>query len=211
MGDPSNAKSDPSTRSPIILNARRKTVEGRMEFRKTSIPEILIITPKVFEDSRGFLLETFRAESYAEAGIRGPFLQDNHSGSRRGVLRGLHYQIRHPQGKIVRVAAGEIFDVAVDLRRGSSTFGQWVGQILSSENKLQLWIPIGFAHGFYVLSDWADVQYKASDYYAPEGERTLRWNDPALGIHWPLLDGQPPILSEKDAEGKPLSEAELFE
>ncbi len=181
-----------------------------MEFRPSRIPDVLILSPKVCSDSRGFFLETFREKEFNASGIAGPFVQDNHTGSKRDVLRGLHYQIRQPQGKIVRAAAGKIFDVAVDLRRGSATFGRWVGEILSEENKLQIWIPIGFAHGFYVLSDWAEVLYKSTDYYAPESECTLLWNDPALGIAWPLSGGVSPILSEKDSKGKRLSESELF-
>jgi dTDP-4-dehydrorhamnose 3,5-epimerase len=181
-----------------------------MEFRPTNIPDVLIISPKVFGDERGSFMETFREDLFSASGISGPFVQDNQTRSRQGVLRGLHYQIRQPQAKLVRAVAGEIFDVAVDLRRRSATFGQWVGEILSEENKLQIWIPGGFAHGFYVLSDWAEVLYKASDYYAPDSERTIVWNDPALGIAWPLINGRPPILSEKDACGKHLPEAELY-
>jgi dTDP-4-dehydrorhamnose 3,5-epimerase len=168
-----------------------------MAFEQTAIPDVLVFKPIVFGDKRGFFLETFRADLFSRSGIPGPFVQDNHSGSQKGILRGLHYQIRQGQGKLVR--------------RSSPTFGRWVGVLLSAENKLQVWIPIGFAHGFYVLSDWADVIYKSTDYYAPEWERTLRWNDPALEIGWPLLDGLAPLVSEKDSLGKLLSEAELFE
>jgi dTDP-4-dehydrorhamnose 3,5-epimerase len=182
-----------------------------MAFEQTDIPEVLVFQPKVFGDERGFSLETFRANVFAEAGISAPFVQDNHSGSRQGILRGLHYQIRRGQGKLVHAVVGEVFDVAVDLRRSSSTFGRWVGVMLSAENKKQVWIPPGFAHGFYVLSEWAEFIYKMTDYYAPEWERSLRWDDPALRIEWPLLNGQAPILSERDAHGKLLSEAELFE
>jgi dTDP-4-dehydrorhamnose 3,5-epimerase len=182
-----------------------------MGFEQTSIPDVLIFQPRVFGDERGFFLETFRSDVFARSGIPGPFVQDNHSGSQQGVLRGLHYQIHHGQGKLVRVVAGRIFDVAVDLRRSSPTFGHWVGVFLSSESKQQVWIPIGFAHGFYVLSEWAELVYKTTDYYYPECERSLRWNDPALGIEWPLVDGRQPILSERDAHGKLLSEAELFD
>ncbi|MGB7538426.1 MAG: dTDP-4-dehydrorhamnose 3,5-epimerase [Anaerolineales bacterium] len=181
-----------------------------MEFRATTIPDVKIVSLIVFDDDRGFFMESFKEDLFSAAGITGPFVQDNHTRSKLGVLRGLHYQIRQPQGKLVRVAAGKIFDVAVDLRRSSATFGRWVGEILSEENKLQIWVPKGFAHGFYVLSEWAEVLYKASDYYSPESERTLLWNDPDLAIEWPLLNGQPPILSGKDASGKRLSEAELF-
>ncbi len=182
-----------------------------MVFDRTVIPDVLIFKPTVFGDERGFSLETFRADVFARSGISGPFVQDNHSGSAQGVLRGLHYQIRHGQGKLVRAVAGEIFDVAVDLRRSSSTFGRWVGVSLSAENRQQVWVPIGFAHGFYVLSEWAEVLYKTTDYYTPEWERTLMWNDPALGIEWPLLMGQAPVLSERDSHGKLLSEADLYE
>jgi dTDP-4-dehydrorhamnose 3,5-epimerase len=182
-----------------------------MPFERTDIPEVLIFQPLVSSDERGYFFETYRADVFALSGITGPFVQDNHSGSQQGILRGLHYQIRQGQGKLVRVVAGEIFDVAVDLRRSSSTFRRWVGVLLSAENKLQVWIPVGFAHGFYVLSEWSEVVYKTTDYYAPEWERTLQWNDPALGIKWPLLNGQAPVLSEKDSHGKSLSEAELFE
>jgi dTDP-4-dehydrorhamnose 3,5-epimerase len=182
-----------------------------MESHSTTIADVLVITPDIISDERGFFLESFRQEEYRAMGIPGPFVQDNHSGSKRGVLRGLHYQILRPQGKLVRVVAGEVFDVAVDLRKSSPTFGKWIGEYLSAENARQLWIPPGCAHGFYVRSPWADLLYKATDYYVPEGDRTLRWDDPALGIRWPFLDGAPPILSEKDNLGKLLSEAELFE
>jgi len=182
-----------------------------MEFERTTIPDVIVLQPKVFGDERGFFMETFRADDFAASGITESFVQDNHSGSQQGILRGLHYQIRQAQGKLVRAVAGEIFDAVVDLRRSSPTFGRWVGVLLSAKNKKQLWIPPGFAHGFYVLSEWAEVVYKATDYYAPEWERSLLWNDPALGIEWPLLDGRPPVLSEKDSHGKLLSEAELFD
>ena len=182
-----------------------------MEFVATSIPDVILIRPKVFGDERGFFLETFRADLFAEAGIQATFVQDNHSGSQRGVLRGLHYQTRQTQGKLVRVVRGEIFDVAVDLRRSSPTFGKWAGMSLSAEEKQMLWVPPGFAHGFYVTSERAEIVYKATDYYAPEWERSLLWNDPALGIRWPLVNDQPPALSAKDAEGKTLAETPLFE
>lgn len=182
-----------------------------MKFSPASIQDIIIIQPQVFGDERGFFMETYRAQRFAEHGIPTDFVQDNHSGSRQGTLRGLHYQIRQPQGKLVRVVAGEIFDVAVDLRRHSPTFGRWEGIHLSAQNKLQVWIPPGFAHGFYVLSEWAEVVYKTTSYYAPEWERTLLWNDPEVGIRWPLLGDQPPIISAKDAQGKPLRQAEVFE
>jgi dTDP-4-dehydrorhamnose 3,5-epimerase len=182
-----------------------------MKFIPTNIPEVILIEPKVFEDVRGFFFETYRQDEFSGTGINTNFVQENHSGSRKGVLRGLHYQIQQPQGKMVRAVSGEIFDVVVDIRRNSSTFGQSVGIILSAENKFQLWVPAGFAHGFYVLSEKAEVTYKVTDYYAPQWERSLLWNDPQLGIHWPLINGQPPSLSAKDAIGKTLAEAELFE
>lgn len=182
-----------------------------MKFSSTAIPGLIVIEPRVFEDDRGFFMETFQEQKFAEAGIQADFVQDNHSGSRKGTLRGLHYQIQQSQGKLVRAVAGEIFDVAVDLRRSSSTFGQWDGLVLSSQNKKQLWIPRGFAHGFLVLSDWAEVVYKATDYYAPQWERTLLWNDPQIAIAWPELEGIQPLLSAKDLQGKLLEEAEVFE
>jgi len=182
-----------------------------MKVIPTSIPEVLLIKPRVFEDERGFFMETYHARRYEEAGIPAVFVQENHSGSQRGVLRGLHYQVRHTQGKLVRAAFGEVFDVAVDLRKSSPTFGKWVGERLSAENRHQLWIPPGFAHGFYVLSDWAEVVYKVTNFYAPEWDRTLRWDDPEIGIEWPLVDGKEPILSTKDAKGVPMNASELFE
>jgi dTDP-4-dehydrorhamnose 3,5-epimerase len=182
-----------------------------MEFEHTDIPGVIILKPQVFGDERGFFMETFRSDLCAIAGIAGPFVQDNHSGSQQSTLRGLHYQIRQAQGKLIRTVAGNIFDVAVDLRRSSPTLGRWTGVLLSAENKKQLWIPPGFAHGFYVLSEWAEVVYKSTDYYAPEWERILLWNDPALGIAWPLLPGQLPVLSEKDSLGIPFAQADLFE
>ena len=181
-----------------------------MQLTPLTIPDVVVIEPKVFQDDRGFFLETFQAEKYRAAGITAPLVQDNHSGSRRGVLRGLHYQIRKPQGKLVSAIVGEVFDVAVDLRRSSPTFGRWVGVTLSSQNHRQIWVPPGFAHGFYVLSEWAEITYKVTDFYDPQGERTLIWNDPQVGIHWPLPDDQKPILSPKDAQGLPLSGADLF-
>jgi dTDP-4-dehydrorhamnose 3,5-epimerase len=175
----------------------------------TSIPDILIFEPRVFGDERGFFLESWNARDFCNAaGSDIRFVQDNHSRSRRGVLRGLHYQIKQPQGKLVRVASGRVFDVAVDLRKSSPTFGRWTGAELSSENHRQLWIPAGFAHGFLVLSDSADFLYKTTDYYAPEHERSVAWNDPAVGIGWPA--GVVPVLSAKDTAGIPLHEAEVF-
>ena len=175
----------------------------------TEIPDVLILEPKVFGDARGFFFESFNARDFALAtGLSVDFVQDNHSKSAQGVLRGLHYQIQHPQGKLVRVVQGEVFDVAVDLRRASPTFGRWVGEHLSAENKRQLWVPPGFAHGFVVLSDSAEFLYKTTDYWYPEHERSLLWNDPAIGIDWPL-QGQP-LLAAKDAAAAPLAQAQVF-
>jgi dTDP-4-dehydrorhamnose 3,5-epimerase len=179
-----------------------------MDVRETSLSGVLVIEPRVFSDTRGFFLETFSAERYAEKGIRGPFVQDNWSHSVRGTLRGLHYQIQQSQGKLVQVMNGEIFDVAVDLRQDSPTFGQWEAEILSAENKKQFFIPPGFAHGFLVLSETADFVYKCTDYYAPEHDRTLLWNDKTVGINWPGVEDL--ILSEKDKSGAPLENAECF-
>lgn len=180
-----------------------------MKFTPLSIPEILLITPKVFRDERGFFFESWQQQVFADAGIRADFVQDNHSRSIKNVLRGLHYQIRQPQGKLIRVIVGEVFDVAVDLRRSSPTFGKWAGAVLSAENFQMLWIPPGFAHGFLVLSDIAEFVYKATDFYAPQYERTIRWNDPQIQIDWPL-QGQTPILSTKDADGAAFQNAEVF-
>ncbi len=175
----------------------------------TAIPEVLIFEPAVFGDARGFFFESWNRKAFAKAvGRDVEFLQDNHSASALGVLRGLHYQVKQPQGKLVRVVAGEVFDVAVDLRRSSPTFGRWVGERLSAQNKRMMWVPEGFAHGFLVLSESAEFLYKTTDYYAPEHERTLLWNDPALGIAWPLAGA--PILKPKDAAGTPLANAESF-
>lgn len=182
-----------------------------MEFKVTKFPDVIVVQPEVYGDDRGFFMETYRAEDFAKAGITGSFVQDNHSGSVQGTLRGLHYQIRQPQGKLVQVVSGEIFDVAVDLRRSSPFFGKWVGEILSAENKRQLWIPAGFAHGFYVLSEWAGVIYKVTDYYSPEWDRTILWNDSDIGIDWPLIESSQLRVSEKDSNGLPLKEAEVFD
>lgn len=180
-----------------------------MQVIATNIPEILIFEPKVFGDDRGFFFESFNQHAFEQAtGIRPSFVQDNHSRSASNVLRGLHYQIRQPQGKLVRVTAGEVFDVAVDLRRSSATFGKWVGVHLSAENKRQMWVPPGFAHGFLVLSDFAEFLYKTTDFYAPEHERCLRWDDPDIGIDWPLTGA--PLLSGKDRQGLLLAMAEVF-
>ena len=184
-----------------------------MKITSTSLPEVLILEPKVFGDSRGFFMESYNRRAFNEAvGHDVEFVQDNHSRSTQGVLRGLHYQLPpHAQGKLVRVVQGAVFDVAVDVRRGSPTFGKWDGVELSAENHRQLWIPPGFAHGFYTLSETADLLYKVTDYYAPEWDRTLIWNDPQVNIAWPLIDGQPPVQSAKDAQGRPFSQAEVFE
>jgi dTDP-4-dehydrorhamnose 3,5-epimerase len=182
-----------------------------MLFELTKIPDIVLIQPQIFGDERGFFMETYQAQKFGAAGLPFIFVQDNHSGSQHGTLRGLHYQLRQPQGKVFRVIAGEVFDVAVDLRRWSPTFCQWVGVILSAQNKTQIWVPPGFAHGFYVLSEWAEVIYKTTDYYAPQWERTLLWNDPALKITWPIPDGEEPILSPKDKIGNSLQTAEIYE
>jgi dTDP-4-dehydrorhamnose 3,5-epimerase len=175
----------------------------------TSIPSVLIIEPRVFGDTRGFFFESFNQRAFNQAtSLDVNFVQDNHSRSSKGVLRGLHYQIQQPQGKLVRVVRGSVFDVTVDLRKSSPTFGQWVGVELTEDNHCQLWIPPGFAHGFYVLSDSADFLYKTTDYYAPEFECSLIWNDPTIGIEWPL--NTQPIISAKDAQGKKLADAEVF-
>jgi dTDP-4-dehydrorhamnose 3,5-epimerase len=175
----------------------------------TAIPDVLVIEPGVFGDARGFFFESWNRRAFAElVGRDVEFVQDNHSASARGVLRGLHYQVRQPQGKLVRVVAGEVFDVAVDLRRASATFGRWVAERLSAENHRMMWVPAGFAHGFLVLSERAEFLYKTTDYYAPQHERTLLWNDPALGIPWPL-SGEP-VLKPKDAAGARLTDAETF-
>ena len=180
-----------------------------MKVTETAIPDVLIIEPRVFGDERGFFYESYNEKALAEkAGISQYFVQDNHSRSAKNVLRGLHYQIQQPQGKLVRVVVGEVFDVAVDLRRSSKTFGQWVGINLSAENKQQFWVPAGFAHGFVVLSEYAEFLYKTTDYYAPEYERCVRWDDPDVAIAWPLT-GEP-VLSAKDQAGKSLQLAEVF-
>jgi len=179
-----------------------------MNILSTPLAGVQIIEPRVFGDDRGFFYESWNVRAFAAAGIPDTFVQDNHSRSARNVLRGLHYQLKQPQGKLVRVVLGEVYDVAVDLRRSSSTFGQWAGATLSSKNKRMFWIPPGFAHGFLVTSEYAEFVYKATDYYAPEHERTLAWDDPMLEVDWPVV-GQP-ILSEKDAKGVRLAEAETY-
>lgn len=181
-----------------------------MRFSPTSLPDVVVIDPIVFRDERGFFMETWRRSEFVDAGIAAEFVQDNHSRSVKHTLRGLHYQIEHPQGKLVRATFGEVFDVAVDVRRSSPSFGRWVGEVLSAENKRMLWIPPGFAHGFYVLSDVAEVQYKCTDYYSPMHERCIRWDDPAIGIQWPLIDSKP-VLSRKDESGALLERAEVFD
>ena len=182
-----------------------------MKITNTKLPGIMLVEPKVFEDERGFFFESYHKRLFDEQEISLEFVQDNHSRSKQGALRGLHYQIRQPQGKLVRVILGEIFDVAVDLRKSSPTFGQWMGLYISSKNKKQLYIPPGFAHGFYVVSEWAEVLYKATDYYAPQWERTLLWNDPQINVSWPLLEGKQPILSSKDVAGTQFDQAEVYE
>lgn len=178
--------------------------------KPTAIPEVLVLEPKVFGDARGFFFESFNARDFAQAtGLTVEFVQDNHSKSAKGVLRGLHYQIAHAQGKLVRVVQGEVFDVAVDLRRSSPTFGRWVGERLSADNHKQMWVPPGFAHGFVVLSESAEFLYKTTDYWYPEHERSLLWNDPAIGIDWPI-EGQPQ-LAAKDAAAALLAQAECFD
>jgi len=182
-----------------------------MNILPTDIPDIWIIEPQVFSDPRGFFMETYHLKKLQALGLDAVFVQDNHSGSMQGTLRGLHYQIKHTQGKLVRVIRGEVYDVAVDLRRHSPTFGRWVGASLSADNRRMMWVPPGFAHGFYTVSAWAELLYKVTDFYAPEWDRTLIWNDPAVGIDWPLVGGQPPILSAKDQLGKRLIDAETFD
>lgn len=182
-----------------------------MKVLPTNLPDVLIFEPTVHGDHRGYFMETWRADRFAEhAGDLG-FVQDNQSSSSRGVLRGLHYQIRRPQGKLVRVISGRVFDVAVDLRRSSPTFGQWAGVELSADNRRLVWVPPGFGHGFYVLSDLAEFVYKCTDFYAPEHERVIRFDDPQIGVEWPLLDGVETVLSDKDRAGVALGEADLFD
>ena len=181
-----------------------------MKFIPTPLPGVLLVEPKIFQDERGFFLESYQKKHFSEAGIPFDFVQDNHSKSCQGVLRGLHYQIKQPQGKMLRVVVGEIYDVAVDLRKTSPSFGKWFGTHLSAENKKMLWVPPGFAHGFYVTSPEAELIYKATDYYAPQWERTIVWNDPQVNIEWPVRD-ELPILSAKDEAGNLFSAAEVYE
>ncbi|MGY3727795.1 MULTISPECIES: dTDP-4-dehydrorhamnose 3,5-epimerase [Cobetia] len=169
-----------------------------MNFEKLAIPDVVLLTPQKFGDERGFFMETFRQSEFVEHCGDYTFVQDNHSKSRQGILRGLHYQLKQPQGKLVRVTQGEVYDVAVDMRKSSPTFGQWVGAHLSEDNQQMLWVPPGFAHGFYVISETAEFQYKCTDYYAPGDEYSLKWNDPSVGVEWPLVNGEAPLLSTKD-------------
>ena len=172
-----------------------------MNFKPTRLAEVVLIEPKVFEDPRGFFMETWEARKFAAGGISAQFVQDNHSSSSQWVLRGLHYQLRQTQGKLVRVTHGEVFDVAVDVRRSSPTFGQWVGEYLSAANRRMMWVPAGFAHGFLVMSEKVEFLYKCTDFYDPGSERTLLWNDPAIGVAWPLPAAVTPIVSDKDRQG----------
>lgn len=189
-----------------LTDSELKTI---MQIQKTAIPDVLIIEPKIFGDDRGFFFESYNQREFVElTGQKKEFVQDNHSKSAKNVLRGLHYQVQQPQGKLVRIISGEVFDVAVDIRRQSPTFGKWVGITLSEKNRRQLWIPEGFAHGFVVMSDSAECLYKTTDYYAPQYERTILWNDPSLKIEWPLAGA--PLLSEKDKAGCMFNDAEMF-
>ncbi|MFT7558371.1 MAG: dTDP-4-dehydrorhamnose 3,5-epimerase [Flavobacteriales bacterium] len=181
-----------------------------MKFISTAIPEVKILEPQVFGDTRGFFMETFRVSEFNEHCGEQVFVQENHSSSSQGILRGMHYQIHNPQGKLVRVVSGSVFDVAVDMRQSSATFGQWVGVELSAQNKRQLWVPEGFAHGFYVTSESAEFVYKCTNYYTPEHERLLNWNEPKVAIEWPLVVGQEPLLSAKDCDGKSWDNLEFF-
>jgi dTDP-4-dehydrorhamnose 3,5-epimerase len=182
-----------------------------MKFVRTDIPEVVLIEPRVFADERGFFMESYQARKFAKAGIAADFVQDNYSHSTQATLRGLHYQIRHAQGKLIWVVVGEIYDVVVDIRRSSPTFGKWVGTYLSAQDKRLLWMPPGFAHGFFVTSEWADVLYKVTDEYDQAAERCIRWDDPTLNVTWPIAFGTLPVLSPKDMAGKSLFEAELYE
>ena len=181
-----------------------------MEFKPTEIPDVIIIEPEVHGDHRGFFMESWHAQKFSDAGITNNFVQDNHSKSGQGILRGLHYQITQPQGKLLRVIQGEVYDVAVDLRQSSPTFGKWVGEILSSDNKKMLWVPPGFAHGFYVISISAEIIYKCTDFYAPSYERSLQWDDKDLNIDWPLVNDTPPVLSDKDSAGILFKDAKYY-
>jgi len=182
-----------------------------MIVEELSLSGLVAIKPKIFEDERGFFYESFHQEKFMRNGIEVNIAQQNHSGSKKNILRGLHYQIKNSQGKLVRVIKGQIYDVAVDLRKSSSTFGKWESIILNEDNKKLLWVPSGFAHGFLVMSDWAEVEYSTSDFYSPEHERTIIWNDPDLNIQWPFPAGEQPILSDKDSQGKLFKDAEIYE
>ena len=181
-----------------------------MEFTATQIPDVIVIDPLVHEDARGFLMETWQADRYRKAGIDAVFVQDVHSRSAKGTLRGLHYQIDQAQGKLIRVIRGEAFDVAVDIRRSSPTFGQWVGETLSEGNRKLIWVPPGFAHGFMVLSEFADFEYRMTDYHAPEHSRSIRWDDPDIGIVWPSIGNEAPLMSDADSAGATLQDAEVY-
>jgi dTDP-4-dehydrorhamnose 3,5-epimerase len=181
-----------------------------MEFLPTRLPEVVLIKPRLYADERGYFLESWQELRFAEAGIRAHFVQDNHSHSRQFILRGLHYQVRNTQGKLVRVTHGSVYDVVVDMRRSSPQYGKWVGVELSADNHLALWVPPGFAHGYLTLSEDADFLYKCTDYYAPQHERAVRWNDPRIGVKWPLPEGVTPLLSPKDAVAPLLTDAECF-
>jgi dTDP-4-dehydrorhamnose 3,5-epimerase len=181
-----------------------------MQFEPTRLPEVVLIKPRVFGDARGYFFETWQQARFADAAIPAAFVQDNHSHSTQHTLRGLHYQIKQAQGKLIRVTRGEVFDVAVDVRRSSPRFGQWVGVTLSETNHHMLWVPPGFAHGYLAISEEVDFLYKCTEYYAPQHERTISWNDPQVGVHWPLAHGQAPILSAKDATGAVLAQAEVY-
>ncbi|MGB0663333.1 MAG: dTDP-4-dehydrorhamnose 3,5-epimerase [Pontibacterium sp.] len=181
-----------------------------MEYEPLDIPDVVLLKPQVFGDDRGFFMETFRQCEFEKHCGNFQFVQDNHSKSSVGILRGLHFQLENPQGKLVRVIKGEVFDVAVDMRRSSPTFGKWVGATLSAENKNMLWIPPGFAHGFYVTQPDTEFTYKCTDYYAPGDEYSLLWNDKSIGIEWPLIDGDKPVLSDKDAQGQPFGQISTF-
>jgi dTDP-4-dehydrorhamnose 3,5-epimerase len=182
-----------------------------MQFEATPLEGVYLLMPKVFGDSRGFFLESWNADSFREAGFDINFVQDNHSRSARGILRGMHYQTEHTQGKLVRVTAGAVFDAVVDLRRSSPTLGQWHGVTLSAENHRMLWVPPGFAHGFYVISDYADFHYKCTDFYHPDSEVSLAWDDPSVGIEWPVPEGEQPLLSGKDGDGLAWDNIPLFD
>lgn len=181
-----------------------------MQFQPTALPEVVAIQPQVYRDARGYFYETWREDGFAAAGIEARFVQDNHSHSVRHTLRGLHYQIKHPQGKLLRVVRGAVFDVAVDMRRSSPRFGRWVGVTLSEDNCTMLWVPAGFAHGYLALSEEIDLLYKCTDFYSPQDERAVRWSDAELAVRWPLAPGAAPILSPKDAAAPLFSEAECF-